>query len=295
MDLFCVGEILVDLLALEPGPLTAAQSFRRFRGGSVTQVAANAALLGLQVGLAAAIGADPLGDFLRADLTACGVHCEGLQQISTARTSIVFVSHSPDDPDFLPYHDAHRLLQAAALPWDQLKSARAFHTSAFALTAEPIREAALQALTTAREQGALCTFELNYHPHLWNDAAEGHQLVTRALSQVDLVKASHDEARTFFAADQPAEALLARCHELGPRLVVITDGANGAWISEKGNVTHLPAQPVQAVDATGAGDAFSAGLLHGLLNGLAPVEAAQRGIALSARKIARFGPFDKPL
>jgi sugar/nucleoside kinase (ribokinase family) len=81
-----------------------------------------------------------------------------------------------------------------------------------------------------------------------------------------LLKLSVDDARLLFDSGEPP-ALMAHLRRLPPRFVVLTDGARGAWYTRRGSdeVRHVPAFAVEAVEPTGAGDAFTAGLLARLL------------------------------
>lgn len=86
----------------------------------------------------------------------------------------------------------------------------------------------------------------------------------------------------FISVEEP-EAYIARFHEMGPKTVVLTMGADGVLLSEEGTITHIPARPVEVVDATGAGDAFWAGFLVALLDG-----NSLRRCALFAREIVEL-------
>lgn len=294
-DLLGVGELLVDWIATEAVPLAEAETFCRFRGGSVANVTANVALLGLRAALAAAVGADPLGDFLRAELHRCGVETGPVQIVPGVTTSMVIVSRSTTSPAFIPLHGAHRQLTPEALPLALLSRTRVLFTSALALAREPLRQAVLTALAAARQAGALTALEPNYHPRQWQDPAEGSAVIRQALALVDVVKPSLDDAERFWGAALPPAEVIARYHALGPRLVVLTGGAQGAWVSAGAGVTLVPARAVTAVDVVGAGDAFWAGLLSGLLDGLDAVAAARRGAALAARQVAQYGPLHDPV
>lgn len=294
-DLLGVGEVLVDWIATAAVSLTEAETFCRYRGGSVANVTATVALLGLRTALVAAVGADPLGDFLRADLQRCGVETSSIQVIPGVTTSLVIVSRSPTAPEFIPLHGAHQGLAPTMLPPELAGQTRALFTSALALAHEPLRQTVLTALTTARRADALTALEPNYHPRQWADPEEGRAVVRQALALVDVVKPSLDDAARFWGMTLPPAEIITRYQALGPRLVILTGGAQGAWLADSSGIIHLPALPVVAVAGVGAGDAFWAGLLSGLLDGLDAVAAARRGTALAARKVTQAGPLNEPI
>ena len=98
----------------------------------------------------------------------------------------------------------------------------------------------------------------------------------------------HDEATLLTGEENPdaAAAALTQRH----RVVAVTAGRDGAWVARAGAAAeHIAAAPAQAVDPTGAGDAFAAGFLSGLLERVEPAEAGRRGAALAARAVAVAG------
>jgi fructokinase len=86
-----------------------------------------------------------------------------------------------------------------------------------------------------------------------------------ALRMADLVKVSGDEVE-FLTGTCELDEACRRLREYGPRLAAVTLGSEGCYYSTPSAAGYLPGVPVQAVDTLGAGDAFLAGLLAGLLN-----------------------------
>lgn len=100
-----------------------------------------------------------------------------------------------------------------------------------------------------------------------------------------------EEARALTGDGQrKPEDLLASLFRLGPKTVVLTDGKNGAWSFDGKTISHCPIFPAKVVEATGAGDAFSTGLIGGLL-AKKPLEEAMRYGAVNAASVVGFvGP-----
>jgi fructokinase len=130
----------------------------------------------------------------------------------------------------------------------------------------------------AIERDVLVSFDPNWRPSIWSDTEEAHALIWEMIGLSDIVKVA-DEEWEFVTGTSDFEEGAAKIRAQGPRLVVITRGADGAYFNcASGNQTisgEVPGFPVQAVDTLGAGDAFVAGLLwqvlqhrilHGLLN-----------------------------
>ncbi len=79
-------------------------------------------------------------------------------------------------------------------------------------------------------------------------------------------------------------------HQFGASIVALKQGIQGAWVSQEGQLTHIPAQVLgQPVDTTGAGDTFAGGFLHGLLTGRTPEEAGQIGAVCAGLKVLGRG------
>jgi fructokinase len=255
-EVICLGEILIDFVSLKPDVrLADAPAFRRAAGGAPANVAVGLARLGAAAALISKVGDDEFGRFLRATLQGEGVGTSGLITTNRAPTGLAFVSLDRNgERSFAFYRDpcADRLLSAAELrsaPW---RHARIFHYGSLSLIGEPSRTATLEAIARARRRGMLISCDPNLRLRLWPSPARARAGMREALRHADIVKISEDEVEFLGKAPQA-------------KLVVITRGARGGSVlSEEGKFDY-PAFAVRAVDTTGAGDAFMAGLLFGLL------------------------------
>jgi fructokinase len=263
----CLGELLVDLVALEAGAsIERALTFRKAAGGAPANVAVGLARLGVQVGFIGKVGADPFGRFLRQTLVDEGVDVRGLCEDPRARTPIAFVA--ADDLTggrFLLYRTgtADTRLARQDLDLDLIAGCQVFHFGSVSLTDEPSRTATLEAAHRARAAGALVSFDPNVRRDLWGSEQAARAAIRDAIALADLVKLSTDELELVADTADPAEACRAiRAH--GPSLVVVTLGADGCRYETAEQTGRLPGLAVEPVDVTGAGDAFVAGLLAGL-------------------------------
>lgn len=288
-DLLAVGEVLADLIADEAGlALAAATSFRRVLGGSISNVAVGFAHLGGSVVVAGTLGLGPTGEFLCAELRAHGVDTTHIRRVAQP-TTIVFIDRGMATPDFEVVRGADRQLRPRDLPVELLDSVRAIHTSAFALSRDPARSTILAALGHVRARGGLTSLDLNYDLSIWR-GGHGQALLERAARSVDMVKASADDLGRLFGGSISTEAAAATLHEWGARTVVVTLGNDGCWYSEAGRTGRVEAHPAEAVDTTGAGDAFWAGVLRATLLGAGIADATALGSIVAGRKIGRVGP-----
>jgi fructokinase len=155
-------------------------------------------------------------------------------------------------------------LRADELDAELLASAHAFHFGSISLIQEPSRSATLEAVRIARNAGALISFDVNYRPDLWN-RAEARERVLATAPSVDLLKVNEIELELLTGVADP-ETASQTLLELGPDLCVVTLGPEGSYFRVAKGSAYLPAFRVKAVDATGCGDAFIAGLLCQLIS-----------------------------
>ena len=126
-----------------------------------------------------------------------------------------------------------------------------------------------------------------------HDSTGGWQRVVPALRYTDLFIPSLIEATPSSAIGEPAAAAAA-FRALGVRFAIVTDGPRGAWVDHDDFRGHVPAFTVATVDTTGAGDAFTGGVLVGLSHGLGAEAATTLGAALGALATTTIGTFSGP-
>jgi sugar/nucleoside kinase (ribokinase family) len=105
---------------------------------------------------------------------------------------------------------------------------------------------------------------------------------------VEVVFCNEHEAKLYSGAEHRTEALDAVAKDCS--VVFMTCGKDGSLIWDHGHVTSIDAYRVPVVDTTGAGDAYAAGVLHGLTHGLTPSQSARLGSFAAARVVAEMGP-----
>jgi sugar/nucleoside kinase (ribokinase family) len=291
IDVLSVGEALVDFISTEAvGQVEQAAGFRRYLGGSVTNLAANVVRLGGRAAVAARVGDDPFGRFVRREMERQGIITDYLKTDAATRTPLVFVTCSATTADFFVYRGSDARLSAEDVPQAAIERARVVHTSAFALSQESSRTAVLDALHRARARGCLITLEPNYHPGLWDASRPPDEVLAQACRYVDAVKPSRDDCRRLFGADLSLSHCAQRFHDWGVGKVVLTQGARGVSIYEEGRLQHVKGREVPVADATGAGDAFWAGFLVAVLDGRSLYEAVLFGREVAEIKLGTVGP-----
>jgi fructokinase len=264
LDVLCFGEALIDFFPASPGlPLAEVETFHRHLGGALANVAVGLGRLGRRVGLMTQVGRDDFGVFLRRRLAAEGVDVSTLGTHPHARTGVTFVTLGPGgERSFLSlrYPSADQQIPPEAVDPQAVARAHILHLGSSTLAREPARSATWKALAAARAAGRLVSVDVNLRLHLWDDRAAALDLVRALVAQADLVKVAEDELEPLLGTSDAAEGAQ-RLRALGPAVAVVTLGARGAYFAAAAGADTVPGLVVQAVDATGAGDAFMAGLL----------------------------------
>lgn len=268
IDVLCVGETLIDMISLEQTDLLAhATHFERRLGGAPANVAAQVAQLGGRAAILSKVGVGAFGGYCREALNAAGVLTDYLVMDPAVHTTIVFVTRTGGTPDFEAFRAGDAQLLPDDLPADVAQRARAFHTTAFALCAEPSRSTIVSLLRAASAHGALISLDPNYHQRIWPDRTEALDILHTLYPFVDLTKPSLDDAERLFGPGLASEAYLDAFHALGARDVLLSMGGRGVWRSDAAGRAFYATKPLAAPNATGAGDAFWAGLLLATLDG----------------------------
>ena len=264
------------------------EEIRITAAGSAGGTALVLAKLGAEVLSAGAVGSDPPGDMLLRLLERDGVDTSLLVRRDEVQTSASVLPIRPNG-DRPAFHvvGANATFGPDDVDWDRMESVTHLHLGGPEFMGG---EAAAQILSRAREQGIVTSADV---------LAPGEQglleWIGPALEHLDHFL-PNDEQAVGFTGEDDLEAACRALVERGVGCVAATCGGDGALVVSADGAERVPAFPVEVVDTTGCGDAFSAGYLRGLSLGRAPAEAARLGCA-AASFVAQglgsdFGEFD---
>ncbi|MEJ2736689.1 MAG: carbohydrate kinase [Anaerolineae bacterium] len=291
LDLLAIGETLVDFISVEETDwLRNAYTFRKYQGGSPANIAVYVAKVGGKAAVVSKTGIGAMGQFLKAELGRAGVVTDYMVMDHRVHSSVIFVSRTSRTADFEAFRSGDYQLEPKEISQEAIDRAKVVHASTWALSREPCRSAVEHAFSLAREQGKIISLDPNYSPQIWPDYREAMEVMPRLLGYATITKPSLDDASRLFGRDRKPEEYVERFHEMGPEIVVLTMGAEGVLLSEGGKPIHIPARPVKAVDATGAGDSFWAGFLVALLDGNPPERCVLFAREIVERKLRTVGP-----
>jgi 2-dehydro-3-deoxygluconokinase len=279
VDILAMGEPMVEFNQTgADGGRTFLQGF----GGDTSNFAVAARRQGAAVGYISALGDDPNGRLMRGLWAAEGVDDSHVRTDPDGFTGIYFVTHGPAGHEFHFYRkgSAAARYRSADVPVAAIRAAKALHLSGISLAiSESACDACFAAARAAREGGTLVSFDTNLRLKLWSlDRARA--IMTEMIRQSDICLPSHEDVAAITGLSDP-DAIVDRLLSLGPRIVALKLGADGALVADGARRIRIPPHPVRPVDATGAGDAFGGAFMARLVAG-DDVEAAGRYAAVCA-------------
>lgn len=292
IDILCVGEVLIDFIGLQKDVLiNNTRDYHRYLGGSPTNVAMNAARLGLSSRIAASVGNDGFGEYIFERLNQVGVNTDSINKINNTPTSVIFVSRSQETPDFIPYREADYHIHESQIPKALLKEVKIFHTTCFALSKKPAQTTILNKAEEAYSLGCQLSIDINYADEIWEDKNEALRVIKAYCKFNPLIKISEDDMLRLFERKLPHEEIFGFFHNIGVQTICLTLGREGVKLSQKGKkVMQFPAVKVDNVmDATGAGDAFWSGFLFAYIKEKDVEECLKVALQLAALKLQNVG------
>jgi 2-dehydro-3-deoxygluconokinase len=285
-DLLALGEPLIEFNA-------DARDDRCLRGfgGDVSNVAVAAARLGAKVGFLGAVGADAFGDDIMALWAREGVDTACVRRDAQAPTGAYLVEHGGADGHRFAYLRAASAATRYTLD-DAARTAlaqtRILHLSAISQGISlQACDTGFEAMALAREAGARIAYDTNLRLALW-PLPRARAIIREALRICDIALPGHEDAAQIFGTHDP-DALVDHCLEAGCGIVAMTLGAQGALIATPEARRLVPAMPVEARDATGAGDAFDAAFLVTLAETGDPFIAGEHACIAAALSTTGYG------
>ncbi len=290
VDAVAFGEALVAFIAADGCPLRSAATYRRTVVGAEFNVAAGLARLGHRVQFAGRVGDDPLGQVVEEACRAHGI--EGhLVRDAGSFTGVLVRDMQASRPTVVGYArtgSAGSRLGVEDLVGCAVQEARILHTTGItAVLSPPSLESVKWALAAAHGAGTWVSFDPNLRWRLMHPV-HTRPVLASLLHDVDVLLTGRDEL-VWLADRQDVDEATAWALDQGPRLVVVKDGARGATATATTGTAHAPAVPVHPVDPVGAGDAFAAGFLSGLLSGRTVEQAMAEANAVAALVVAAPG------
>lgn len=294
MDVLTLGEAMASMRAARP--LRLGGTLRLSVAGAEANVAIGLSRLGHTVRWVGLVGEDELGALVLRTLRAEGVDVSRARVVPDGPTGIIVFEPRIAGITRVSYHrsgSAGSRLAPEHVSAAMDEHARVLHVSGVTPALGPGPSAAVaSAVERARNAGSTVCLDVNYRSRLWPAQAAARAL-RPMLTWVDVLVASPGELE--IVAPEEARATQERVAALlqaGVREVVLKHGADGGEVCSGSASVRLPAPRVPVVDPVGAGDAFVAGYLSGLLDGEDAEQRLRRAVSTAAFAVASEGDWE---
>lgn len=301
-EVVCVGILVADLIARpvdeypHRGELVTVDELHPSIGGCAANTGIGLQKLGVSTSVIGKIGCDAFGDFVQSTLTRHGVQTDGVRRDAGVTTSATMVIVGGDgERSFIHHPGANARFEADDIDWQLLEGAKLLHIAGHFLMAKFDGQQCAQVLQRAKEMGLKTALDT-----AWDASGRWMQLLEPVLPHVDYFVPSYNEAwhcargligggEEIDESPQAIERVARAFQELGPRVVALKLGEKGSYVRADKEAWQVPAFKVASVDATGAGDAFAAGFLTGVVRGFDWPACAELGNAVGACSVTQIG------
>ncbi len=267
IDVLCVGIAVADVMAKSIDEIPAWDQLGTFDhiehhiGGCAVNTGCDLVRLGLKVAVSACIADDGAGAFVRQSLVDAGADTSGLVATGNAATSYTFVMIGSDGRRrYLHHVGANAHFTDADVDDNLIGRARLLHMGGSLLMPAMDGEPTARLLARARKLGVMTSMDTAFNPNV-----DSRALVEPCLPHLDIFMPSVEEAEAITGLTDPDEMLdWIAGHDVP--MAGIKLGSDGCILLVDGQRHRYPAFTVPVVDGSGAGDAFMAGLLYGILH-----------------------------
>jgi len=277
--IICIGEILGDFVPEGKGHILRP-------GGAPSNVAVNLARWGADAAIISKVGDDFLGRFLTDFVKSNNVDVSCVYKIKGYKTGLVFVFlDKSGERDFTFYGNpsADTMLMPSEVKESFIKKCSILHFGSISTMYKNNGAATLKGVKLAKKYGKIVSYDPNVRLNLWegkHNAAKKH--IKRYFKYADIIKISDTELKFLFGRTPDKKSIKGVFGK--NQLVFISAGKNGCYVKLGDVFFHSPGVKVKAVDTTGAGDAFMAGVLY-------MVDKMGKGLCLDEKQLRQIASF----
>jgi 2-dehydro-3-deoxygluconokinase len=291
-DIIVIGEPMIEFsqLPVDRGGNRDGSLFLKGFGGDASNFAIAAARQGATVAFCTRLGDDAHGVEFRALYEREKVDISGVVTDPAAPTAVYFIQHGSAGHQFsyLRAGSAASRHAPADLPSELIASAKFLHTTGISLAiSSKAADTCFAAMATAKQSGARISFDTNLRLQLW-PLPRAKAVMLEAIRQSDILLPSLDDI-TSLSGETETDAILDWCLGLGPTLVVLKLGKDGAIVANPKKRVKIAPFPCKPLDATGAGDVFGGAFISRLAAGDKPDKAARYAAAAAALSTEGYG------
>jgi len=289
-DLFTFGEALSVFISTDTDSVMSAKTFERVTAGAEVNVAVAISRLGLKSQYFSRFGNDQLGSVMLADIAAEGVDVSLAKRVNSYTGAMVRNpgKSAPVELSYLRKGSAASTIEPADILDTYISSTRWLHVTGITCAISHSGANTVKiALEKATAMNIKSSFDLNIRRKLWSEE-DARKVLEPLAKNVDLLIGGEDEYQAVFGAQEPKN-VLAEANKRGCKIAVMTKGDQKMRYSIDGNYAELTPPKVLAVDPVGSGDAFTGGVIAGLLSGMSAQQALEQGSICGALVASMFG------
>jgi 2-dehydro-3-deoxygluconokinase len=289
-DLFTFGEALSVFISTDTDSVMSAKTFERVTAGAEVNVAVAISRLGLKSQYFSRFGNDQLGSVMLADIAAEGVDVSLAKRVNSYTGAMVRNpgKSAPVELSYLRKGSAASTIEPADILDTYISSTRWLHVTGITCAISHSGANTVKiALEKATAMNIKSSFDLNIRRKLWSEE-DAKRVLAPLAKNVDLLIGGEDEYQAVFGVQEPKN-VLAEANKRGCKIAVMTKGDQKMRYSIDGNYAELTPPKVVAVDPVGSGDAFTGGVIAGLLSGMSAQQALEQGSICGALVASMFG------
>lgn len=279
LDVITMGETMVAMTAEKAGSIKYADRFSKHIAGAESNFAIGITRLGFNAGWISKVGEDPLGDFVEFSVRGEGVDVSELKRDPERPTGMMIKEILSKDRARVYYYrqnSAASAITAAEINENYLQQAKYIHLSGITpALSENAREAFLKVLEIAAKHNINVSFDPNIRKKLWQDEEKMKTELLQIIKRANIILPGIEEAEILLGIKDPKKAA-EEFYQLMGGTVVLKLGEEGSLYYDGETMEKVPAFEIEeVVDPIGAGDAFAAGLIAGLLRNMELKEAVE--------------------
>jgi len=289
-DLFTFGESLSVFISSDTDSVMSANKFERVTAGAEVNVAVALARLGLKAQYFSRFGNDQLGSVMLADIEAEGVDVSLSKRVDSFTGAMVRNpgKTAPVEISYLRKGSAASTIEPSDILDSYISSTRWLHATGITCAiSESGAKTVKHALEKAAQLKIKSSFDLNIRRKLWSEDV-ARKVLEPLARDVELLIGGEDEYQVVFGKVDPKQ-ILAEVNKRGCKIAVMTKGDQKMRFSIGGNYEEITPPKVLAVDPVGSGDAFTGGVIAGLLSGMKAEQALEQGSICGALVASMFG------
>ncbi len=289
-EVVCLGIFVADVVGKpvdewpDRGKLVLVDRLELHSGGCAANTGIGLAKIGIDTAVMGKVGNDGFGDFMIGAFARHGIDTAGVVRDQEAATSATMVMvHSDGERSFIHYIGANATITEADIDFDLIGRSKVLHIAGALLMPGFDGEPMAKVLRRARSLGVTTCIDT-----AWDSKGRWMSVLAPCFENVDIAVPSIEEAKMLTGYQEPrdiAQALLDR----GVKIVGLKMGEAGCFIKTKDTELTIPVYKVNAIDALGAGDAFVAGFLTGIVKGWDLEKTGRFANAVGAHCVTALG------